>query len=59
MILKHLLNTQMIWVIFMKNREYNPSKKRKVLIIFDDMIADMFSNKKRNWIVTESSQVES
>ena len=32
----------------MKNREYNPSKKRKVLIIFDDMIADMFSNKKRN-----------
>ena len=55
MILKHLLNTQMIWVIFMKNREYNPSKKRKVLIIFDDM----FSNKKRNWIVTESSQVES
>ena len=59
MVLKHLLNTQMIWVIFMKNREYNPSKKRKVLIIFDDMIADMFSNKKRNWIVTESSQVES
>ena len=48
MVLKHLLNTQMIWVIFMKNREYNPSKKRKVLIIFDDMIADMFSNKKRN-----------
>ena len=48
MIFKRLLNTQMIWVIFMKNREYNPNKKRKVLIIFDDMIADMFSNKKRN-----------
>ena len=59
MIFKRLLNTQMIWVIFMKNREYNPNKKRKVLIIFDDMIADMFSNKKRNWIVTELSEVES
>ena len=59
MIFKRLLNTQMIWVIFMKNREYNPNKKRKVLIIFDDMIADMSSNKKRNWIVTELSEVES
>ena len=59
MIFKRSLNTQMIWVIFMKNREYNPNKKRKVLIIFDDMIADMSSNKKRNWIVTELSEVES
>ena len=23
--------------------EYNPNKKRKILIIFDDMIADMLS----------------
>ena len=28
-------------------------KKRKILIIFDDMIAYMLSNKKRNPIVTE------
>ena len=33
--------------------EYNPNKKRKILIIFDDMIADMLSNKKLNPIVTE------
>ena len=33
--------------------EYNPNKKRKVLIVFDDMIADMRSNKKLNLIVTE------
>ena len=33
--------------------EYNPIKKRKILIVFDDMIADMLSNKKLNSIVTE------
>ena len=33
--------------------EYNPSKKRKILIVFDYMIADMRSNKKLNPIVTE------
>ena len=33
--------------------EYNPNKKRKILIVFDDMIADMLSNKKINPIVTE------
>ena len=31
----------------------NPDKKRKVLIVFDDMVADMLNNKKRNLIVTE------
>ena len=31
----------------------NPIKKRKVLIIFDDMIADMINNNKLNPIVTE------
>ena len=33
--------------------EYNPNKKRKILIVFDDMIADMLSNKKLNPTVTE------
>ena len=33
--------------------EYNPNKKRKILIIFDDMIVDMPSNKKCNPVVTE------
>ena len=37
-----------------KNIEnYNPLKKRKVLIIFDDMIADMINNKKLNPKITE------
>ena len=33
--------------------EYNADKKRKVLIVYDDMIADMINNKKLNSIVTE------
>ena len=34
MILKILLNTQMIWLIFTKNiEEYNPNKNRKILIV--------------------------
>ena len=33
MIVKLLLNTQ--------NKKYNPNKRQKILIIFDDMIADM------------------
>ena len=33
--------------------EYNPNKKCKIIIVFDDMIADMRSNKKLNPIVTE------
>ena len=33
--------------------EYNSSKKRKVLIVLDDMIADLINNKKLNSIVPE------
>ena len=33
--------------------DYNPDKKRKVLITFDDMIADMINNEKVNLIVAE------
>ena len=32
---------------------YNPDKENKVLIVFDDMIADMINNKKLNSIVIE------
>ena len=39
--------------IYKNIEEYNPGKKRKLLIIFDDMIAVMISNKKLNSIVTE------
>ena len=34
-------------------KEYNLRKKHEVLIIFNDMIADMINNKKLNLIVTE------
>ena len=33
--------------------EYNIDKKRKTIIVFDDMIADMINNKKLYSIVTE------
>ena len=33
--------------------DYKPRKKRKILIVFDDMIADMINNNKLNPIVTE------
>ena len=32
---------------------YNPSRKRKVVIIFDDMIADIMTNKKFRAIIKE------
>ena len=53
MILKLLLNIQTIWLIFVKHLRYNLNKKRKILIAFDYMIADMLSNKRLSPIVTE------
>ena len=32
---------------------YNPGKKRQILIVFDNMIADMINNKKLNPVITE------
>ena len=39
--------------IYKNIEEYNPNKKRKILIVFYDMIAGMLSNKKFNSTVTE------
>ena len=39
--------------VYKNINEYNPGKKHKILIVFDDMIADMINNKKLNSIVTE------
>ena len=39
--------------IYKNIEDYNPNKKRKILIVFDDMIVDMLSNKKLNPIATE------
>ena len=33
--------------------DYNPDKENTILIVFDDMIADVIHNKKLNSIVTE------
>ena len=32
--------------VYKNMEDYNPEKKRKILIVFDDMIADMINNKK-------------
>ena len=39
--------------IYKNIEEYNPNKKRKILIVLDDMIADMLNNEKLNQILTE------
>ena len=39
--------------IYKNIEKNNQNKKRKVLIIFDDMIVDMINNKKINPVVTE------
>ena len=52
-IMKHLndLNafiecSNMMDYVYENNDDYNPNRKRKLLIVFDDMIADIMSNKK-------------
>ena len=39
--------------VYKNTDDYNLRKKRKVLIVFDDMLADMINNKKLDSIVTE------
>ena len=39
--------------IYANTEECNPNKKRQIFVVFDDMIADMLNNKKRNLIVSE------
>ena len=51
MILRRLLNILMICIGSIKNIDkYDPDKENKVLIVFDDMIADMINNKELNSI---------
>ena len=42
-----------MYMKFIKILKNTIHKKRKVLVVFDDMIADTLSNKKRNPTVTE------
>ena len=39
--------------VYKNIEEYNIGKKHKILIVFEDIIADMISNKKLNPVVTE------
>ena len=48
MIQKLLLNIQMIWMTFIRILKNTIKIKGKILVVFDDMIADMLSNKNLN-----------
>ena len=39
--------------VYKNIEDYNPGRKHKVLILFDDIISDMINNKKLNPVVTE------
>ena len=39
--------------VYKNIEDCNSGKKRKILIVFDDMIADMINNKKLNPVVTQ------
>ena len=43
----HLLSVHIEWMTFNQNiDDYNSSRKKKILIVFDDMIAGILSHKK-------------
>ena len=39
--------------VYKNTDDYNPDKENEILIVFDDMIADMIQNKKLNSVVTK------
>ena len=39
--------------VYANINNYNPKRKRKILIVFDDMIADIMTNKKFQSIIKE------
>ena len=43
--------------IYKNIEEYNSNKKRKILTVFDDMIADMLGNKRLNPEVTKLLEI--
>ena len=53
MIQVRLLNTQ-IQHVYNNIDDYNPKKKRRILIVFDDMIADIMTNKIFQALIKES-----
>ena len=54
MIQKHLLNAQIQWMMFMKILIIAiQTEEEKILIVFDDMSADIMTNKKFQSIIKE------
>ena len=43
--------------VYKNINDYNSDKENKILIVFDDMIADMIHNKKLNSIVIFKSRI--
>ena len=43
----------MFYTVYENIDDYNPNRKRKILIVFDDMIADIMTNKKFQAIIKE------
>ena len=53
MIQVHLLNTQTLWMMSTTILMITNQKKRKILIVLDDMIADIMANKRFRAIIKE------
>ena len=51
--LKALIDYSQTINVYEHLEDYNPTKKTKFLIVYDNMIADMEANKKLSLIVTE------
>ena len=51
--INHLNDPKPFLDVYKNIDNYNRDKENKILIVFDDMIADMINNKKLNSIVTE------
>ena len=53
MIRMHLLSVQTLDDVYENIDDYNPNRKRKILIIFDDMIPDIMTNKQFQAIIKQ------
>ena len=52
----HLLRVQILWMMFMRTLMVtNQTDKEKILIVFDDIIANIMTNKKFQAIIKELS----
>ena len=53
MIPMHLVSVKILWMMFMRILTITTQAEKKILIVFDDMIADITSNKKFQTIIKE------